>query len=366
MNTFATPFQIAIPDRVLDDLRSRISNARLPKDFAAEGWGIGTSQVQAILDHWVNLDWRRVENQLNSVPAFTAEIDGLTIHFVHALGQGKHRIPIVLTNGWPSCFTELLPLVPLLTADRDGISFDVIIPSLPGYGFSDRPDVPGTNITRIAKLWSKLMEGLGYQRFLAHGSDMGLGVVDRLRANHADQVLGVHMANVMAGYPAPDDPSPAEAAFLAAGLQWQMQEAAYAMVHATKPMTIASGLNDSPAGLAAWIGEKFLSWTEVPVELDDLCTVLTIYWATETIGSSQRLYKEAFADLGVMSPPPKQGVPVAVCVPPNDIRPAPRDWAERWLEIAQWTELPIGGHFPAYEVAHLLAADIRKFAQLLS
>lgn len=356
------PFTIAIPKTVLDDLHVRLDRTRHIDsiDGASWDWGMDAGALKILLDHWRNFDWLEAEAAINSVPAFRIEVDGIGLHYVHVRGQGGRRIPIILTNGWPSCFTELLPLVPLLTAQENGVSFDVVIPSLPGYGFSDRPTVPGMNITRIAELWAGLMSALGYERFLAHGSDMGAGVVERLRANQPGRIIGIHMVNVFSGYPAPDDVSAEERAFLERAPQWRMLEGAYAMLHATKPHTIAPGLNDSPAGLAAWIGEKFQNWTDKVVSLDALCAVLTIYWATHTIASSQRLYREAFADIGAMSPPPKAGAPVGVAIFPHDILPAPRPWGERWFDLTQWTEMPRGGHFPGFEEPELLAGDIRS------
>lgn len=368
-----TPFSISLEQGVLDDLRQRLSQARLPHPIDGVAWEEGTdlASLRGLLSHWLSFDWRKAEAAINAFPAFRVDIDGHLIHFVHVRGSGPAAIPIVLTNGWPSCFTELLPLIPLLTEQVDGMSFDVVIPSLPGYGFSASPRQPGTNITRIADLWAKLMTGLGYERFVAHGSDMGSGVVERLRANHAEKVLGIHVQNVNWFYPAPADLTAAERAYLADAQRWQMTEGAYTLIHSTKPQTIASALNDSPAGLAAWIAEKFRAWSDGGgrldgnISLDALCTVLTIYWATQTIGSSQRLYCEAFSDAGVMSPPPKQGVPVGVVVFPRDIAPAPRIWGERWFDILRWTVMPRGGHFPGFEAPDLLATDIRAFVAQL-
>lgn len=368
------PFTIAVPDAVLADLRRRLERTRLPDALEGCGWdwGVPPDALRAVVEHWRGFDWRAAEAALNATPAFRAEVDGARLHFVHVRGEGERRIPIVLTNGWPSCFTELLPLVPLLTRAVDGFAFDVVIPSLPGYGFSDRPTRPGTNITRIAALWAELMAGLGYPRFFAHGSDMGAGVVERLRANHGERILGAHMLNVFWGYPRPAAPSPEEAAYLARGPEWQAREGAYAAIHATRPQTIAAALNDSPAGLAAWISEKFHAWSDrgLPggaISLDALCTVLTIYWVTETIASSQRLYREAFADPGAMAPPPRRGPPVGVAVFPADILPAPRAWGERWFELTRWTEMPHGGHFPGLEAPELLVSELRAFvAEVLS
>ncbi|NUP09296.1 MAG: epoxide hydrolase [Polyangiaceae bacterium] len=368
------PFTISLADEVLEDLRNRLARTRFADVHAGVGpeWGLDPATLRMLIEHWRAFDWRKAEAEVNAVPAFRTEVDGVGLHFVHVRGQGGTRVPIVLTNGWPSCFTELLPMVPLLTRVENGVSFDVVIPSLPGYGFSDRPREPGTNITRIASLWARLMTMLGYERFIAHGSDMGAGVVERLRALHADRLLGAHMINVFHGYPPPARPSLDEREYLQRAASWQMAEGAYAMLQATKPHTIAAALTDSPAGLAAWIGEKFRAWTDSSgkldgaVSLDALCTILTIYWATETIASSQRLYREAFADVGAMSPPPKAGAPLGIAIFPADILPAPRAWAERWFDVTRWSQMARGGHFPGLEAPELLAADLRSFAGALT
>lgn len=338
------------------------------------GWteGMDRTALLEVIEHWKTFDWRAAETEINRWPAFRANIDGHCIHFIHVKGKGRSPVPIILTNGWPSCFTELLPLIPMLVEEVDGLSFDVVIPSLPGYGFSDPPRESGVNITMIAKLWTDLMQGLGYDRFYAHGSDMGAGVVERLRANHAERVIGIHMMNVNWFYPPPLDLSSEEQLYLEGAREWQLREGTYALLHAAKPQTIAAALNDSPVGLAAWIGEKFYAWTDGDgrldgsVSLDALCTILTIYWATQSIGSSQRLYREAFGDPGVMSPPPKQGVPVGVIIFPRDIAPAPRSWGERWFDISQWSQMSRGGHFPGFEAPELLAADIRMFVSAVA
>lgn len=359
-------FRIEIPDDILADLRHRLARNRLAELLPGHISALGTSmdRLQRVIRHWMTFEWRNAETAINAVPAFRTEIDGIGLHFLHVRGEGHNSIPVLLTNGWPSCFLELMPLIPLLTRDVDGVCFDVVIPSLPGYGFSDAPAAPGLNITRIAALWSDLMKGLGYARFLAHGSDMGAGVVERLRANHGDRVHGIHMVNVNWFYPRPQDITPAEETYLSAAQHWRMQEGAYAMLQASKPRTITAALQDSPTGLAAWIVEKLDSWSDDDgIPLDTICALLTIYWATGTIGSSMYLYHEAFADAGVMSPPPRDGVSVAVAIFPKDILPAPRAWGERWYEVTRWTDMPRGGHFPGFECPDLLADDLRGFAR---
>lgn len=362
------PFRADVPQSVLDDLRARLARTRWPDALEGAGWRLGTepSFLRRLCAHWgEGFDWRAQEARLNALPQFRAAVDGVGLHFVHARAAAPGAVPVLLMNGWPSSIFEYLDLIPrLVTA-----GLHVVAPALPGYGFSDRPTRPRTNATRIADLFARLMDGLGYGRFLVHGSDMGAGVAEQLRRRHPDRLIGVHFSNVYWGYPRPDDPSPQEAEYLDRVQGWTMAEGAYALVQGTKPQTLAYGLNDSPAGLAGWIVEKFQSWCDGDAEavfgLDGLCANLTLYWATQTIGSSCRLYAEAFADRDAQAPPERGRVPVGVAVFPRDILPAPRAWGERWLNLVHWTEAPRGGHFPAWEQPDLLCADIRAFADAL-
>jgi pimeloyl-ACP methyl ester carboxylesterase len=275
---------------------------------------------------------------------------------------------VLLANGWPSNYVELLPLVDRLTAETDGVSYDVVIPSLPGYGFSGRPKQKGMNLTRTAHLWAQLMDELGYRRFLASGSDLGGGVVLSLVRNYPERLIGAHYCNVYSQYPRPERPTPEETAYFKKVDYASFAEGAYAMIQGTKPTTLAVGLNDSPAGLASWILEKFRSWGDTGGEIErvfpfeTLATLLSVYWFTETIGSSVRLYKEAFADQEFKSAAPDHGVPQGVLVPADSDLPAPRAWGERNLKnLIHWNEAKKGGHFPALEVPDLLADDIRAF-----
>jgi pimeloyl-ACP methyl ester carboxylesterase len=365
-----TPFQIAITDAEIADLQARLLATHFPKALDGVGWnyGIEPQVLQSFVRYWAtDFNWRAAERRLNSFPQFTDEIGGELIHFVHVQGRGETNVPLLLTNGWPSNFVELLPLVPLLTEPVNGTAFDIIIPSLPGYGFSGQPTKPGMNLTAVAPLWAELMSRLGYQKFLVSGSDMGAGVEMALVRDFPQRLIGVHYVNVYFGFPQPDDPTPEEQDYLARMNVWNFTEGAYAMIQGTKPATLAVGLNDSPAGLAAWILEKFYAWSDNGGDLrnafewDDLCTILSIYWFTQTIGSSVRLYKEAFSDHQLTQKAAKHDVPHAVLLPPAD-SPAPRAWGERHLwNIVRWTELPSGGHFPALEVPEAMAHDIRAF-----
>ena len=365
------PFTIAIDDAALADLRARLAATRFP-DAVAGGWDYGTDPdyLRGLVAHWGGaFDWRTAERRLNSAPQFTDEIDGERVHFIHARGTGGRRVPILLANGWPSNFVELLPLIPLLTAERDGVSFDVVIPSLQGFGFSGRPTAPGMNLSRMSGLWAELMTRLGYERFLTSGSDLGAGVVLALIRNCPDRMIGAHHCNVWSQYPRPENPTPEETAYFQRVDAWTFAEGAYAMLQGTKPQTLAVGLNDSPAGMAAWIIEKFHGWSDLPAgdldsvyDRDTLCTLLSVYWFTGTIGSSVRLYREVFSDFAMMAPMPDHAVPQGVLAPTSADLPAPRAWGERHLQnLVHWREAPRGGHFPALEVPDILADDIRAF-----
>jgi pimeloyl-ACP methyl ester carboxylesterase len=365
-----TPFTIAVSDAELADLKTRLARTRFPDALDNVGWdyGINDRFLRDFIAYWhTSYDWRAAEARLNAVPQFTEVIEGEIVHFVHARGQGERNIPILLVNGWPSNFVELLPVVPLLTQAIDGVAFDVIIPSLPGYGFSSQPKRPGMNMSAVAPLWAELVTRLGYEKFLVSGSDLGGGVAMALVREFPQRLIGAHYVNVYSGFPRPDDPTPEEAAYFERNAYWAFAEGAYAMVQGTKPATLAVGLNDSPAGLAAWIIEKYRTWSDSggdilnAFELDDLCTILSIYWFTQTIGSSVRLYKEAFADSELTKIPPRHDVPHAILLPPAD-NPAPRAWGERNLQnIVRWTELTQGGHFIALELPEAMAHDIRAF-----
>jgi pimeloyl-ACP methyl ester carboxylesterase len=367
-----TPFSIAIPDAEIADLKARLAATRLPERIDGAGWDYGTEPdfLGKLVAHWgTAYDWRAAERRLNGFPQFREEVDGETMHFVHVRGQGGIRVPLVLANGWPSNFVELLPLVPLLTAEENGVSYDVIIPSLQGFGFAGQPHAKGMNLTRMAHLWAKLMTKLGYDKFLFSGSDMGGGVGLSLVRNYPDRLLGAHYVNVYSQYPRPEKPTPEETEYFKRTDYRSFAEGGYAMIQGTKPHTLAVGLSDSPAGMASWIVEKFHGWSELKdgkiesvYSLDDLCTLLSVYWFTNTIGSSVRLYKEAFADQELVSPVPKHDVRQGVLVPADADNPAPRAWGERNLQnLIHWNEAKRGGHFPALEVPDLLAADIRTF-----
>ncbi|MDR3564368.1 MAG: epoxide hydrolase [Negativicutes bacterium] len=373
------PFSIAIPQAALDDLHERLAHTRWPDEEQDSGWDNGTNldYMKELCDYWQNkYDWRAQEAKLNQFPQYRAEIDGTHIHFIQANGKGPKPKPIIITHGWPGSFFEIVKLIPLLTdparfGGDPADSFDVIIPSLPGYGFSDRPPQRGGMLRhRAATLWAKLMtDGLGYTRFGAAGGDIGASVTQFLAMDHPELLTGIHLTLISAHVsgPMPSDLSEAEKSFLSKVQQWNAREGAYYMIHSTKPETLSFGLNDSPVGLAAWITEKFRTWMdcdgviEKRVSKDDLLTNIMIYWLTQTISSSIRSYAN--------QEPVKMGrlshVPAAFASFPKDLNPPPREWVERRLKLMQWTEMPRGGHFAAMEEPELLAEDLRKFFRTL-
>ena len=374
-------FRIQIQQATLDDLQERLAHARWPDEVVDSEWDYGTnlSYMKELVDYWQShFDWRTQEEEINRFSHFRTDIDDLGIHFIHERGRGPNPIPIIITHGWPSSFYQMLKIIPLLTDPEShggdpSDSFDVVVPSMPGYGFSDRPSKRGMTVPRIAELWARLMkEGLGYHLFAAHGGDIGGGVTTRLGLNYPDSVMGIHLTDVRAPYlgEGARELSEAERKFLAEEEKWEKEEGAYGDIQATKPQTLAYGLNDSPSGLAAWIVEKFRAWSDCGGDVerrftkDELLTNLTIYWATETINSSVRLYYEHRHNPSPLKLEERIKVPTAVALFPKDISLPPREWAERTYNVQRWTEMPRGGHFAAMEEPELLVEDIRAFCRL--
>lgn len=379
-NFHARPFQSEVPAAAVADLKDRLRQSRWPVLLDGEGWQDGTSLsfMRRLVDHWLNkFDWPTEEARLNQLPQFTASVDGHHIHFLHHRGTGPDPFPLVMTHGWPGSFLEMERIVPLLTdpAAHGGDladSFDVIVPSLPGYGFSPAPTAPGTNSQRIADLWAGLMAGLGYDRFGAQGGDIGAGVSTWLARLYPDRVAGFHL-NYIPGGMRPSlegDAQPlteAEQDFLVKGAAWSAEEGAYAALQSTKPHTLAFSLTDSPAGLAAWITEKFRAWSdcngdlETAIPMDALHCDISLYWFGQTIGASSRLYKENRANPLVFAPGERIGPPMGMALFPKELPTPPRSWVERVCDVRLWNTMPRGGHFAALEQPELLANEIRTF-----
>ena len=304
------PFTVHVADDTLQDLRERLARTRWPGELPHTGWDYGSNlaYVKELTAYWQSeFDWRAQEAVLNRFSHFRTTLDGMGIHFIHEKGKGPAPLPLVITHGWPSTVFEMSKIIPLLTdpAAHGGDpqdAFDVVAPSLPGYGFSDITSTRGINVARIADLWSQLMTALGYDRYAAHGGDWGAGVTARLGFSYGSQVVGIHttsVSGVPTGWqPGMRDLTPAERTFLEARAHWQLEEGGYAHIQGTKPQTLSYGLNDSPAALAAWIVEKWRTWSDCDGDVercfskDELLTTITIYWATQTINSSTRIYYE--------------------------------------------------------------------------
>ncbi len=369
------PFEVKVPQETLNDLRERLVRTRWTDAIQGASWDYGTNldYIQELVDYWRNqFDWQAQEKFINSFAHFRADIDGFNIHFIHERGKGTNPIPLMLLHGWPSSFLQMLKIIPPLTQpENHGIdtdAFDVIIPSLPGYGFSDRPTQKGMTVARIAELFAKLMtEELGYERFAIRASDLGAGVAQQLALAHPDLLVGLHLSGTNPYVSEmPQDLSNAEQEFLAKSQRFLMQEGAYAMLQSTKPQTLAYALNDSPVGLAAWIVEKFRAWSDCDGDVekrftkDELLTNITIYWVTETINSSSRLYYES-SHYPPLNNEKRVKVPTAMAIFPKDMVPGPREWAEREYNVQRWTKMPRGGHFAEMEEPQLLAKDIHTF-----
>lgn len=374
------PFSISIRDDVLTDLRARIKNTRWPENAPGPEWSQGTDlkYLQQLLHYWINeFDWRAQERHLNTFNHFYAEIEGVNIHFIHAKAKQGQGIPLILTHGWPSTFLEMLSLVPLLTDPAahkiDGPAFDLVIPSLPGYGFTKRPDRVGVNYRFVANLWHCLMKELGYQKYGAGGSDFGSGVATLMALDNPHPLLGIHLSTLdispytgLGSAPLSDE----EKNYLVERQKWDDVERGYSAIQSTKPQTVGYGLNDSPAGLAAWIIEKWRSWSdskgnlEQHISRDFLMSTLTIYWATQTITSSMRDYYDNRWSNVKLGPGDRINVPTGVAIFNHEFVPEgtpPRIWAERLYNIQRWTMMPKGGHFAATEEPMLLARDIATF-----
>ena len=374
------PFTVRVPESVLDDLTRRLALTRWPDEVAGSGWEYGSNltYMHELIDYWHDkFDWRAEEKAINQFTHFRTEIDGHGIHFIHMRGKGKDPMPIILLHGWPGSFLQMMKIIPLLSdpESHDATSadaFDVIVPSLPGYGFSDRPGERGMSVFRIADLFSRLMsEELGYKRYVVRASDLGAGVAQQMALAHPDSIAGLHLSGLNPYVSQiPSDLSEAEQKFLEDVQRFRMQEGAYAMVHNTKPQTLAYGLNDSPAGLAAWIVEKFRSWSDCDGNVenrfskDELLANLTVYWATETINSSCRLYYETMHNWPQVAGK-RVVVPTGMAMFPKDLFPGPREWAQRQYNVVRWTQMPRGGHFGEMEEPQLLAEDIRAFVHSL-
>jgi pimeloyl-ACP methyl ester carboxylesterase len=375
-------FSVQTPPGVLADLRQRLERTRFPDSPDGIGWrlGVDPTYMKGLVEYWLHeFDWAAVEERLNSFPHFLTTIEDVPIHFVHVRSGEADAVPLVLTHGWPSTFAELLPLVPGLSdptshGGEASDAFDLVIPSLPGFGFS----TPYTRLgpRRVDDLWAALMTELGYERFGACGSDVGARVTSRLGWYHADRIIGIHLSSVDLEWPhpLPDDLSAEEQSYVARTERWDREEGAYAAIQATKPQTLAYGLADSPAGLAAWIVEKFQAWSDCAGDIttrftfDDILTTVTLYWVTNTINSANRNYYDARNDPAPLRLPlgERIEVPTGIAMFPGEAElVVPRSFADRCYRVTRWTDMAAGGHFPALEEPEGLVKDIRALFRLL-
>ena len=378
------PFAISVRDDVLDDLTERLASTRWIEVMDGDGWAFGLSvtYMRELVEYWQNdFDWRVEEAAMNRFAQFRADLDGQRVHFIHEHGRGPDPLPIILTHGFPDSFLRFAKIIPMLTdpASHGGDptdAFDVVAPSLPGYGFSDRPLKDGMTF-HISDLWHRLMtQTLGLQRFGAHGGDWGSFVTEVMARDHADSVVGIHLTDVpfYHAFQPPDNPSDDEKKYLATIAKFGETQGAYALVQGAQPQALALGLNDSPAGLAAWIVEKWRRWSDCGGDVetrftkDELLANVMIYWVTGTINSSFAPYYDiAHAGAGTWIKEKlktwrgSSDVPAAFAMFPKDLSNPPREWAERFFDVQRWTEMPRGGHVAALEEPELLVNDIREF-----
>jgi pimeloyl-ACP methyl ester carboxylesterase len=372
--TEVRPFTLAIPERALDDLRDRIDRTRWPERETVGDWSQGAplAAVRELAAYWRNgYDWRRCEAQLNAHGQFTTEIDGLEIHFLHIRSPQAGAMPLVMTHGWPGSVIEFMGVIDARTNPPAGKSaFDLVLPSLPGFGFSAKPTSTGWGVERIARAWGALMERLGYSRWVAQGGDWGSAVTTAIGVQRLTGCAGIHL-NMPIGRPLPEDlanPSPDELKALAALKHYQDWDSGYSTQQRTRPQTLGYGLVDSPVGLAAWIFEKMWAWTDNAgspydaLDRDRILDNIMLYWLPATGASSARLYWESFGSFA----PHDIELPVAVSAFPEEILPTPRKWAERnFRNLVHWGELDRGGHFAAWEQPELFVAELRKAFALM-
>ena len=373
MSIRVDPFEVRVADDVLDDLRERLARTRVPDQIEGTGWeyGIPVDYLRELIASWRGeYDWRAQEARLNALAQYRAEIDGQGIHFIHARSPHDDAFPLLLTHGWPGSVVEFLDVIPMLTqpeahGGRAEDAFHVVAPSLPGYGFSEPTRTRGWDPTRIARAFSALMDALGYARYGAQGGDWGAQVATRIGALDPEHCAAIHLNMPIGTRPTEAvDLTDGDKADLAAIQDFQREESGYAQEQATKPQTLGVGLNDSPAGLLAWIVEKFRTWSDCdghPENVftrDQLLTNVMVYWVTQTITSSTRLYWEH-----KVSTERQQyvGVPTGVARYPKEILRFPRAWVESSYNVTHWAVMPRGGHFAAMEQPLLFSSDLRSF-----
>ena len=380
MSTYnVRPFRVAVPDAVLEDLRQRLARTRLPDEPPLEPWSTGTSvaYLSQLLDYWRDgFDWRAQEAKLNAFRHFTVPLGGIDLHFIHEPGKGPKPMPLLLSHGWPGSVLEFHKVLPMLTdparfGGDPADAFTVVAPSLPGYVFSFKPGQRRFALEEIAEVFAELMTRvLGYERFGAQGGDWGGFVSSRLGYAFPQHLIGIHL-NLLAIRRDPKmvaDPTPEEKVFLEQLSYWLKEETGYQSIQGTKPTTLAFGLTDSPAGLAAWLVEKFRTWTdcagnpENALTRDEMLTDITLYWVTGAIGSSFFPYYYRMHGPWPIPEGKTVDVPMGYVEFPKEILRPPRSIAQRmYTDIRRWTSMPKGGHFAALEQPEALVREVREF-----
>jgi pimeloyl-ACP methyl ester carboxylesterase len=330
--------------------------------------------MKEIAGYWqTTFDWRKTEMLINSYENYIAEIDGYDVHFMHIKGKGKKSIPLIITHGWPSSFMEMMKLIPLLTEDKE-LSFDLVIPSIMGFGFSEKIIQPGCNVSFMADIWFILMTQLGYDKFGLQGGDFGAGVSTALALKYPKHVLGLHLNYIPGNYQPVlsknEKFTEEEILFFKSEEDWYAKEGGYSHQQKTKPLTLAYGLNDSPVALCAWIIEKMYGWSFCKGQIenvftkDELLSNVTLYWVTETIHSSMRLYNENSKSPLILDSGSMINIPVGIARFKYEEPFPPRKFIERGFNITHWSDIPVGGHFAAAEQPELLAKDICRFFKM--
>lgn len=371
-------FEVNIAQSELDDLNERIQKVRWPDEIENSDWKYGTSlsYIKELADYWKNeFDWRTIEKKINSFPNFIANIDGNKIHFLHIKSKNENAIPIIITHGWPGSFLEMFKIIPYLT-ESDNVSFDIVIPSIIGFGFSEKPIENGSDYGFNADLWHKLMIKLGYNKYALQGGDIGAGISIKIAQKYPENIIGLHLNYISDSY----EPYLKENNNTTTDIikfrkhlkEWNEQEGAYSTIQSTKPLSLAYGLNDSPIGLCSWIIEKFNAWSDNNGNIEnsftkqELLANVTLYWLTQTIHSSIRMYHEISLNPLKFRKDDFINIPVGFAKFPKEIPTPPREYIEKGLNIVHWTDLPKGGHFPALEQPKLLADDIIIFFEKLN
>jgi pimeloyl-ACP methyl ester carboxylesterase len=376
--TAIRPFEVNIPEPVLEDLKARLRRTRYPDEIAGADWDYGTNldYQRELLAYWADeFDWREQERQINELDHFKTVIDGLDIHFIHQRSPVEGATPLLISHGWPGSFLEFMKVIgpltdPVAHGGNAEDAFHVVVPSIPGFGFSEKPSDRGYGPAQMGDIFAKLMERLGYERYGAQGGDWGSSITRRVAAENPDKVIGLHLNLITAGPPpGVEDP---EAGVPAAELErmrerqafWGPQQG-YSAIQGTKPQTLGYALNDSPAGQAAWIISMVRVLCDCPgghedkFTKDELLANITLYWVTQTATSASRIYFESRRATGGRAEYIE--VPTGAALFPKEIALSPRKWVEARYNIVRWTEMPRGGHFAALEEPELYVEDVRAF-----